>query len=127
MVFFFLLFLQICQNYGKKTQVVDSYIVESLQNGRILENLLAQKGKCAITGKLWEMEEIHCHHKTPKKDKGDNSYENLIILQDDVHKLVHATKEETIQKYMKILNLTPEQLQKLNKLRISIGNAEIKM
>lgn len=48
MVFFFLLFLQICQNYGKKTQVVDSYIVESLQNGRILENLLAEKGKCAI-------------------------------------------------------------------------------
>lgn len=99
--------------------------VEYLDNR--ISRYIAQKGKCAITGKLLEIEEIHCHHKTPKKDKGDNSYENLIILQDDVHKLVHATKEETIQKYMKILNLTPEQLQKLNELRISIGNAEIKM
>lgn len=99
--------------------------VEYLDNR--ISRYVAQKGKCAITGKLLSIEEIHCHHKCPKKDKGDDSYENLIILHKDVHKLLHATKEETIQKYMQTLNLTPEQLQKLNKLRASINNAEIKM
>ena len=78
----------------------------------------AQYGKCAITGKEFEtISEIHCHHKKPRQFGGDDKYSNLILVLEDVHRLIHATKNETIEGYLRILNLNPEQLEKLNKLR----------
>ena len=68
----------------------------------------AQKGKCAVTGKILEIEEINCHHKVPKKLGGDDDYRNLIIIHSDVHKLIHAKTTEIIEKYFNRLNLTKE-------------------
>lgn len=78
---------------------------------------VAQYGKCAITGKILELHEIHCHHKKPVSQGGDDRYENLIILHKDIHRLLHATKEETIKAYLSQLQLTYKQKAKLNKLR----------
>ena len=77
----------------------------------------AQYGKCAVTGKHLSKDEIHCHHKTPKCYGGDDRYENLVIVHSDVHILIHAKTQETIEKYMCIVQPTKEQLKKLNKLR----------
>ena len=87
----------------------------------------AQLGKCAITGKEFiTTGEIHCHHKTPRNKGGTDKYENLILILEPVHKLIHAISEETVEKYKAICNLDVEQMKKLNKLRQMAGNAEIK-
>jgi group II intron reverse transcriptase/maturase len=77
-----------------------------------------QNGKCAITGIHFEStDEIHCHHKIPIMLGGTDEYGNLILVLEEVHKLIHATAPETINKYLASLNLTKGQLKKLNKLR----------
>ena len=78
---------------------------------------VAQYGKCAITGQTLALHEIHCHHKKPISQGGNDRYENLIILHKDIHRLLHATKEETIKAYLSQLQLTYKQKAKLNKLR----------
>lgn len=77
----------------------------------------AQYGKCAVTGRKLEIKEIHCHHKLPKYLGGTDKYKNLVIISEDVHRLIHATSPETIRKYLEKLKLDPKQLKKLEKLR----------
>ena len=77
----------------------------------------AQYGKCAVTGRKLERNEIHCHHKLPKYLGGTDEYKNLVIISEDVHRLIHATNPETIRKYLEKLNLDAKQLKKLGKLR----------
>lgn len=78
----------------------------------------AQYGKCAITGKEFEtLSEIHCHHKKPKQLGGEDKYSNLVLVLEDVHRLIHATNNETIEKYLQILKLSELQIIKLNELR----------
>ena len=67
--------------------------------------------------------DIHCHHKRPRHLGGTDEYKNLVIVGEDVHRLIHATTPETIRKYMDKLNLDSKQLKKLNKLR-SLANVE---
>ena len=38
-------------------------------------------------------DEIHCHHIKPKKYGGNDSYENLVLINKLVHRLVHAGVE----------------------------------
>lgn len=85
----------------------------------------AQYGKCAVTGKVLWIDEIHCHHKKPVSQGGTDEYKNLVIVHADVHKLIHATRQETITVYLNRLNLTKPQLEKLNKLRVLAGNPAI--
>ena len=77
----------------------------------------AQYGKCAVTGKILNRHEIHCHHKTPKSLGGTDAYANLVIVSETVHQLLHATDEETIYHLLKALSLDSQQRKKLNKLR----------
>lgn len=85
----------------------------------------AQYGKCAITGKVLWIDEIHCHHKMPLSKGGTDEYKNLIIVHIDVHKLIHATKPETIQAYLDKIKPDKSQLDKINKLRMLAGNPAI--
>ena len=77
----------------------------------------AQCGRCAVSGKKLEIGEIHCHHKVPKHLGGTDEYKNLIIVSSDIHRLIHAAKPETIQKYLEQLKLDDKQLKKLKNLR----------
>lgn len=77
----------------------------------------AQYGRCAVSGKKLEIGEIHCHHKVPKHLGGTDEYKNLIIVSSDIHRLIHATKPETMQKYLEQLKLDAKQLRKLKNLR----------
>lgn len=82
----------------------------------------AQQGKCAITGRPFSApDEVHCHHRKPRKMGGGDEYENLVLVSRDAHILIHATNEATIQSYLKKLNLNSEQKEKINKLRQIAG------
>lgn len=86
----------------------------------------AQWGKCAVTQRVFKSkEEIHCHHKRPKAKGGRDEFSNLTLVLEDVHKLIHAKNPYTIDKYLEILKLTPNELKKLNNLRIKAGLPQI--
>lgn len=104
---------------------------EKFANGSIefMDNRLslwaAQYGKCAITGKVLQIDEIHCHHKIPLKNGGTDGYQNLLIVHKDVHILIHATQPETIQAFLSRISLTQTMLKKITKYRIMAGNTVI--
>lgn len=86
----------------------------------------AQWGKCAVTGRDFRtLDEIHCHHKTPKETGGGDEYGNLILVLKPVHKLIHAKEASVITRYMMLLNLDQKQMVSLNKLRCLAGLPEI--
>lgn len=78
----------------------------------------AQYGKCHVTQRVFKMaSDIHCHHKLPKHFGGTDKYDNLVLVDERVHKLIHATKPETIRRYLEMLELTEFEIGKVNKLR----------
>ena len=82
----------------------------------------AQWGKCAVTGQEFQcVEDIHCHHKLPRHMGGTDVYANLTLILEPVHRLIHATTDATIQKYLNLLNLSEKQLEKVNQLREQAG------
>jgi group II intron reverse transcriptase/maturase len=87
----------------------------------------AQQGKCYIMGEYFEdVDDIHCHHKLMKSQGGTDAYENLVLIREPVHKLIHSKKPETILKYLAILRPNSSQLRKINYLRFRIGEKTIK-
>ena len=100
------------------------YLIENPIQGQSVEYndnrislFVGQYGKCYVTEKPLILSEMHCHHKKPRALNGSDEYKNLVLLSDDVHRLVHSTKEETIKGYTQKLNLTTKMLEKVNKLR----------
>jgi hypothetical protein len=86
----------------------------------------AQYGKCAVSGYRFELPgEIHCHHKKPKSKGGTDKYSNLILIRKDIHTLIHATINDTIEHFITKFTLNKGQMSKLNKLREKAGNLPI--
>ena len=56
---------------------------------------------------------------------GKDNYQNLILVHEYVHTLIHATNEITINKYLSEISLNEKQLEKLNRLRKQAGNLPI--
>lgn len=99
---------------------------ESIEyNDNRISMYVAQKGKCAITKKVLELNEIDCHHKLPRAYGGTDEYKNLVIISDKVHALIHANVKTTIDKYIKIIKPDKEQLEKINKLRVMAKMEEL--
>lgn len=94
-------------------------------NDNRISMFVAQNGKCAVSGKVLEAQEVHCHHKKPQIFGRDDSYQNLMIVSTDVHKLIHSKDERTIKKYLEVLKLDEKQLKKLNHLRAMAGLQEV--
>ena len=74
------------------------------------------KFQCEITKTQLDLENLHCHHKKPKYLGGTDDYDNLIIIHKEVHKLIHAISEKTINKYLKWIT-DKKILNKINTLR----------
>lgn len=86
-----------------------------------------QLGVCAVTKYPFEsIDEMACHHVVPVANGGSDEYENLRIIKVEVHRLIHASKKKTIERLLSELNLTNEELKKVNTLRIKAGLCEIK-
>lgn len=63
------------------------------------------------------VDDIHCHHKKAKYRGGTDEYSNLVLVDKDVHRLLHANKLETIEYYINLLNIKSTELRKVNRLR----------
>lgn len=87
--------------------------------------IAGQKGTCYVTGYPLEIGEMECHHKKPRELGGTDEYKNLVWVNTNAHKLIHSTKPDTINKYLKILNLDEKGLKRLNSLRKQVGNLAI--
>lgn len=102
---------------------INSMSVELYDN--CISLMAAQKGKCFITNEPLQINNMELHHKIMKSAGGNDSYKNLVWVSKDIHKLIHSTKEETISNYMNKIKLDKKQLDKLNKLRVLVGNNKI--
>lgn len=123
---------EIHDNLGFNTGMLRALLNQEIheQSAEYADNRLslfcAQYGKCAVTGQVFDaLGDIHCHHKLPREKGGKDNYQNLIIVREDVHTLIHATTQPTIAKYLSLLNLNKRQLVKVNKLREETGNLPI--
>lgn len=86
---------------------------------------VGQNGKCGITGKKLEINYMEIHHKRPKTLGGKDEYSNLLYVTYNIHKLIHSTEKEIIDKYIKMENLDKKALNKINLLRKKVGNHAI--
>ncbi len=90
-------------------------------NSNRLSLYCAQQGKCAITKQALEIGDIHCHHKEPRKNGGSDKYNNLVLVTEAVHILIHATDNAVVEQYLGELKLDFKQKQKINTLRKIAG------
>lgn len=90
-------------------------------NDNRISKYVAQMGRCSVSG-ITLNEDMQVHHIKPKQDGGTDEYNNLTIVSYEIHKLIHATKTDTIRKYLKLVKLDEDAMKKLNKLRKSVGN-----
>lgn len=85
----------------------------------------AQCGKCAVTGRILWIDEIHCHHKKPVSQGGTDEYKNLVIVHKDVHRLIHANSADVINFYLEKVKPNSTMLKKINQLRELAGISAI--
>lgn len=104
---------------GEILKLMKSHIPEG--TAEYLDNRLSrysmQMGCCDITGEFLYADDVHCHHLTPRKEGGNDSFDNLRIIHKNVHRLIHASDEDTIGRYHMLLNLKAKQIQKVNQYR----------
>jgi RNA-directed DNA polymerase len=94
-------------------------------NDNRISKFVAQYGKCAISGMELGKNDWHCHHKNPYHLSKDDSFSNLVILHESVHRLVHMKDKVKISALLKILKLSKKQIEKLNDLRLQCHNQAI--
>ena len=76
-----------------------------------------KKGKCEITGMFLTAQNVYCHHYIPVHLGGSDKFNNLRILQKEVHELIHMTDKIKANTLIKILGITESMLKKINKYR----------
>lgn len=77
-------------------------------SGHFLENMVADLFSYRTGYETYEVKAMFEHN-------------NLVLILEDVHKLVHSTKKSTIDFYLGLLKLNDKQLKKLNHLRELAG------
>lgn len=93
-----------------------------------ISRFVAVQGRCEIMGTLLSAHDVHCHHWKPTSLGGTDEYSNLRIVHKDVHKLIHASQKETIQKYLSLTGCREQnRLAKVNRWRISAGLEPIRL
>ena len=86
-------------------------------NDNRLSLYCGQMGRCYVTKQPLELGHMHCHHRIPRHFGGDDKYGNLVLVTDEVHRLLHATRPDTIAHYILKLKPDSKQLRTLNRLR----------
>lgn len=86
---------------------------------------IAQKGRCAITGEILSIDDIHCHHITPKFMGGTDEYGNLIIVKENIHRLIHSVDTQKAKREIDAYHLDEKKFKKFIELRLSAGRESI--
>ena len=81
----------------------------------------AQRGKCIITNTPLD-ESLVVHRIDPLLTDGRDKYNNLMLVQPLVHKLIHINDNNTIHQLLSILKFDKKTLKKLNNYRLKVGN-----
>lgn len=85
-----------------------------------------QNGKCAVTHIAFlTTDDVHCHHIIPISAGGTDKYDNLVLVLEPVHRLIHAVTKDIIDGLVKQLKLKKAQIEKVNYFREKIGLAQI--
>lgn len=119
-----------------KLRGIDLFIMEHIMknpvcgestefNDNRISMYVGQNGQCSVTKQPLVIGQMEIHHKKPKMSGGNDSYENLVFVTADVHKLIHAVNEETIERYLPCLGHDKSALQRLNRLREIAGNIKL--
>ncbi len=87
---------------------------------------IGQNGKCRITKLRLDPKNMECHHIEPRSRGGDDSYDNLVLLNKEVHKLIHMKNQDLIKQIVYELELDDKEKAAINKFREKIGNYNIK-
>ena len=125
------------KNYHRDLKVIPKDVLKQVRNtyssSRSIEyndnrisRYIAQYGKCYVTKRIIDIDRVHCHHILPIRLSGNDSYENLVVVDEFVHRLIHATKERTIGKLLAMMKLIPEDFERLNVLREQVNNLPLK-
>jgi len=99
---------------------------ESLEfNDNRISLFAGQQGKCYITGEPLKLNEIEVHRKISKHNGGRDNYNNLILVNQQLHKLIHEIDMEVVTVAIDKINLCKTGFEKLMKLRKLVGNCVI--
>lgn len=90
-------------DYGAKSQKVGvsledlNYLVNTsmyIKNSRLalfrVSKYSCVKGKSYISGEKVAVEDYHCHHIKPKSKGGTNDFDNLCVLSETEHRILHS-------------------------------------
>ena len=94
-------------------------------NDNRISLFVGQSGKCAISGKKLEIGDMEVHHIVPRNNNGTDAYKNLIWINTKIHKLIHATNEETIRNLVSAIKPDNVMIDKINFYRKLVGNSII--
>lgn len=110
------------KNIDKETlrYVKNSYISDrSIEyNDNRISKFIGQNGKCSITGLSLGKYGWHCHHKVRRIDDGDDSFNNLTIILDEIHKTIHMTDINKISDILSKYKLNSKQKERFDEFRI---------
>ncbi|MGC3362551.1 HNH endonuclease, partial [Enterococcus faecalis] len=59
--------------------------------------LLYANGKCVVTGEFLTSEMVHGHHIAPRVLGGTDDYQNIVIVHEWIHKLIHAKTSKLLK------------------------------
>ena len=80
-----------------------------------------QDGKCAITGKKLDVQTCICYRKTNNCNKGNDSYQNLLLLSLQGLAIVSSEDMMSVAALVKEYSLNAKVITKVNKLRATAG------
>ncbi|MEC3022106.1 HNH endonuclease signature motif containing protein [Bacillus cereus] len=88
-------------------------------NDNRIAKFIAQYGKCAITKQEVGLVGWHCHHKIPLEFGGQDNYENLVIVLEDIHLAIHSDDSDKAKSILNKYDIIEDKKVMFDKLRIS--------
>lgn len=95
---------------------IPTHSVEYMDNR--ISRYSMKKGKCEITGMFLQAQNVYCHHYIPHHLGGNDKFNNLRILQIEIHELIHMTDKIKANTLIKTLGITESIVEKINKYRV---------
>ena len=86
---------------------------------------VGQKGLCYISKKQLNLMDMVLRNKIPKQKGGSDRYHNLILVNKEISAMIDEKDAQKINQYKKRIEFDKKALDKLNALRILVGNPMI--
>lgn len=86
-------------------------------NDNRLSRFSGQRGKCQLTGEELNIYNVECLHRLPKELGGTDNYFNLILVIDEAVDLIRSCSLDRVMRLVRQFDLSPEQIERVNKLR----------